>query len=56
MQIIRLKMGPARNKEWACCFGLHVRTATIMIGVWHLVRLLEVFFQSDKETMVYQFK
>lgn len=28
-------MGP-RNKEWTCCFGLHVRTATIMIGVWHL--------------------
>jgi len=25
-----------RNKEWTCCFGLHVRTATILIGVWHL--------------------
>lgn len=33
---VRLKMGPARNKEWTCCFGLHVRTATIMIGMWHL--------------------
>uniref|UniRef100_A0A1B0D982 Lysosomal-associated transmembrane protein n=1 Tax=Phlebotomus papatasi TaxID=29031 RepID=A0A1B0D982_PHLPP len=29
-------MGPSRNKEWSCCFGLHVRTATIIIGVWHL--------------------
>lgn len=30
-------MGPSmRNKEWTCCFGLHVRTATIIIGVWHL--------------------
>ncbi|XP_062545090.1 lysosomal-associated transmembrane protein 4B isoform X3 [Armigeres subalbatus] len=34
---IRLKMGPSmRNKEWTCCFGLHVRTVTIIIGVWHL--------------------
>lgn len=34
---IRLKMGPSmRNKEWTCCFGIHVRTATIIIGVWHL--------------------
>lgn len=37
---IRLKMGPRqqlqRNKEWTCCFGLHVHTATIMIGLWHL--------------------
>ncbi|XP_011180170.1 lysosomal-associated transmembrane protein 4A [Zeugodacus cucurbitae] len=34
---IRIKMGPQqRNKEWTCCFGLHVHTATIMIGLWHL--------------------
>ncbi|XP_058820634.1 lysosomal-associated transmembrane protein 4B isoform X3 [Topomyia yanbarensis] len=34
---IRLKMGPSiRSKEWTCCFGLHVRTATIIYGVWHL--------------------
>ncbi|XP_055592953.1 lysosomal-associated transmembrane protein 4B [Uranotaenia lowii] len=35
---IRFKMGPSstRNKEWTCCFGLHVRTTTIIIGVWHL--------------------
>lgn len=34
---IRVKMGPARSKEWTCCFGLHVRTVTITIGLWHLV-------------------
>ncbi|XP_064542373.1 tetraspanning orphan receptor isoform X2 [Drosophila montana] len=46
---IRVKMGPQRNnnnngnsnhgrvnKEWTCCFGLHVHTATLMIGLWHL--------------------
>uniref|UniRef100_A0A034WEY4 Lysosomal-associated Transmembrane protein 4A n=1 Tax=Bactrocera dorsalis TaxID=27457 RepID=A0A034WEY4_BACDO len=34
---IRIKMGPQqRYKEWTCCFGLHVHTATIMIGLWHL--------------------
>ncbi|CAD7088089.1 unnamed protein product [Hermetia illucens] len=33
---IRVKMGPPRSKEWTCCFGLHVHTATIMIGLWHL--------------------
>lgn len=32
---IRLKRGPAR-KEWTCCFGLHVHTVTIIIGLWHL--------------------
>lgn len=38
---IRFKMGPARNKEWTCCFGfLHVRTTTILIGSWHLVSWL----------------
>lgn len=26
-----------RSKEWTCCFGLHVRTTTIIIGVWHLI-------------------
>lgn len=25
------------SKTWQCCFGLHVRTATVMIGMWHLV-------------------
>lgn len=34
---IGIKMGPARNKEWTCMFGMHVRTATIIIGLWHLV-------------------
>ncbi|XP_068144606.1 tetraspanning orphan receptor [Drosophila tropicalis] len=24
------------NKEFTCCFGLHVHTATLMIGLWHL--------------------
>ncbi|ALC41187.1 CG14767 [Drosophila busckii] len=46
---IRVKMGPQRNhnnngntsngrinKQWTCCFGLHVHTATLMIGLWHL--------------------
>lgn len=30
-------MIPARNIEWTCCCGMHIRTATIMIGLWHLV-------------------
>lgn len=35
---IRSKMSPSvRNEEWTCCFGLHVRTTTIIIGVWHLL-------------------
>jgi len=45
---IRFKMSPTqqqhqsssvqqhRNKEWVCCFGLHVQSATIIIGLWHL--------------------
>lgn len=28
--------GLLRSKEWLCCFGLHVRTAVIIIGLWHL--------------------
>lgn len=34
---IRPKLGSTMgSKEWTCCFGLHVRTTTIIIGVWHL--------------------
>lgn len=29
-------VGHTRAKEWTCCFGMHVRTATIMIGMWNL--------------------
>ncbi|XP_034650364.1 lysosomal-associated transmembrane protein 4A isoform X2 [Drosophila subobscura] len=25
-----------QHKEFTCCFGLHVHTATLMIGLWHL--------------------
>lgn len=29
-------MATERNKEWQCCFCLHVRTGTIMLGTWHI--------------------
>lgn len=32
---IRLKRSPA-EKEYYVCFGLHVHTVTIIIGIWHL--------------------
>lgn len=37
MLTMRLKTGPARSSEWRCCFCLHVRTATILLGIWHLI-------------------
>ncbi|XP_056632666.1 lysosomal-associated transmembrane protein 4B [Diorhabda sublineata] len=37
MFTMRLKLGSDRNKEWTCFFCLHVRTATILFGIWHLV-------------------
>ncbi|CAG9864005.1 unnamed protein product [Phyllotreta striolata] len=37
MFAMRLKLGSDRNKEWTCCFCMHVRTATILFGVWQLV-------------------
>ncbi|KAJ8943527.1 hypothetical protein NQ318_023037 [Aromia moschata] len=37
MFAMRLKLGSIRNNEWRCCFCLHVRTATIAFGIWHLM-------------------
>ncbi|XP_059052061.1 lysosomal-associated transmembrane protein 4A isoform X2 [Achroia grisella] len=31
------KLGADRNSEWRCCFCLHVRTGTILLGSWHLM-------------------
>lgn len=39
MFAMRLKLGTERNKEWRCCLCLHVRTATILFGLWHLVSI-----------------
>ncbi|CAH0563958.1 unnamed protein product [Brassicogethes aeneus] len=33
---MRIKI-TARQNEWRCCFCLHVRTATIFLGIWHLI-------------------
>lgn len=41
MLTMRFKTGPARSSEWRCCFCLHVRTATILLGIWHLVSFVQ---------------
>lgn len=46
---IGIKMGPARNKEWTCMFGMHVRTATIIIGLWHLVNFDEIINDCGRQ-------
>ncbi|XP_049873236.1 tetraspanning orphan receptor isoform X2 [Pectinophora gossypiella] len=33
----RPKLGTERSSEWRCCFCLHVRTGTILLGTWHLL-------------------
>ncbi|XP_014254906.1 lysosomal-associated transmembrane protein 4A isoform X2 [Cimex lectularius] len=36
MQGLMFKFGERRD-DWRCCFCCHVRTATIFLGVWHLM-------------------
>ncbi|XP_045773425.1 lysosomal-associated transmembrane protein 4A [Maniola jurtina] len=31
------KLGTERNSEWSCCFCFHVRTGTVLLGIWHLM-------------------
>lgn len=45
MQSLRVKFGERRN-DWTCCFCCHVRTGTIFIGVWNLVRFTKVKHQQ----------
>ncbi|GLH03407.1 Lysosomal-associated transmembrane protein 4B [Gryllus bimaculatus] len=33
---MRLKFGQRQN-DWRCCFCCHVRTGTIVLGIWHLL-------------------
>lgn len=36
--IMRFKVGSStRNPEWECLFCINVRTATIILGIWHLI-------------------
>lgn len=39
IEMLRVRKMSPESKNWTCCFGLHVRTATIIIGLWHLVSL-----------------
>ncbi|KAK3910953.1 Lysosomal-associated transmembrane protein 4A [Frankliniella fusca] len=32
-----MKFGERSNNDWRCCFCFHVRTGTILLGVWHLM-------------------
>ncbi|OWR42216.1 lysosomal-associated transmembrane protein 4B isoform X1 [Danaus plexippus] len=37
MLSFRPKLGTERSSEYLCCFCLHVRTGTILLGSWHLI-------------------
>lgn len=34
---MRTKFGLERRDEWRCAFCCHVRTGTILLGIWHLI-------------------
>lgn len=57
---MRLKMGPSRNSEWRCFFCLHVRTATVLLGIWHLIlhvlaiSVLAIILRNHQQLMAEQ--
>lgn len=57
---MRLKMGPGRNSEWRCFFCLHVRTATVLLGIWHLIlhvlalSVLAIIMRNHQQLIVEQ--
>lgn len=52
---MRLKMGPGRNSEWRCFFCLHVRTATVLLGIWHLVSVTIIILCAHYLLVLYLF-
>ncbi|KAF5290491.1 hypothetical protein FQA39_LY03595 [Lamprigera yunnana] len=57
---LRLKMDPSRNGEWYCFFCIHVRTATVLLGIWHLIlhvlalSVLAIIMRNHQQLMAEQ--